>query len=396
MAVEIRPARAEEIEEFKRIASNTLVESPSRYAAIEPEFTLCAFEDGKLTTSYAAWPLTMRFNGVGLPVAGVTLVGTFPIYRRRGNLRKIMTAHFARLREEGERPVAILYASMAAIYQRYGYAVVSTQNAYDIDPRFLRFAVPTDVSGSYRELGDDDFPLLVDLYRRFRKDRTGFVHRGRAMWLAGVIAPAPAGGFLHRIAYEEAGETLGYMIYALQPGQGDPPSHRITVRDLVWLTPSAYRAVWDYFANMDIVRNIVWGRVPLDDPLPNLLLEPKVLGATSRDGLLGRVVDVERAMPGRGYDVEGVLTFEIIDELCPWNTGGWRLETSPDGARVTRHSGEAQLTMPVSTLAMLMFDQINASQAARMGRLQVNDPSALPVWDSVMRTRFRPACTDSF
>jgi predicted acetyltransferase len=396
MAVEIRPARAEEIEEFKRVAGHALVMDPATFVGMEPEFTLCAFEDGKLATSYAAWPLTMRFNGVGLPVAAVTTVGTFPIYRRRGNLRKIMTADFARLHEAGERPIAILYASMAAIYQRYGYAVVSTHNAYNIDPRYLRFAIPTDVSGSYRELGDDDFPLLVNLYRRFREETTGFLHRGRAMWQAGALAPAPSGGILHRIAYEEAGETLGYVIYTIQPGHERLPSHQIAIRDLAWLTPSAYQAIWDYFAKMDLVSSIVWGRVPQDDPLPHLLLEPKMLGTTSTDGLLGRVVDVERAMPGRGYDVAGVLTFEVMDELCPWNAGGWRLEASPDGASVARHSGEAQLAMPVSTLAMLMFDQVRASEAARMGRLQVNDPSALPVWDSVMRTRYRPACTDMF
>ena len=118
MGVEIRPARPDEMDEFKRVASTALVQSPDMYRAIRPEWTLCAFEDGKLATSYAAWPFTMRFNGEGTPVAAVTMVGTLPVYRRRGYLRKITTTHFQLLHEQGERPIAILHASQAAIYQR--------------------------------------------------------------------------------------------------------------------------------------------------------------------------------------------------------------------------------------------------------------------------------------
>jgi len=396
MAVEIRPVRPEELDEFVRVASNALVMSPESFVAIQPEFTLCAFEDGRLATAFASWPLTMRYNGVGIPVGGVTTVGTFPVYRRRGHLRKIMTTYFEQLYETGERPIAILYASMAAIYQRYGYAIVSTNCRYNIEPRHLRFAVHKPVTGSFRELGDDEFPVLVDLYRRFREERIGYVHRGRPMWDANVLAPPPAGQFLHRVVYEENGEPLGYVVYTLQPGAGQLPSQTLTIRDLVWLTIPAYQAVWEYFTSMDLVASVVWGMVPVDDPLPHLLLEPRMLHRTSGDGLLGRIVDVEKALPQRPYEDEGTLTFEIKDDLCSWNQGRWKLEASTEGSSISPTSDDAQVTMPVSTLAMLVFGQLSATEATRMGRLDASEPSALPIWDKVMRTKYRPACADSF
>jgi hypothetical protein len=52
--------------------------------------------------------------------------------------------------------------------------------------------------------------------------------------------------------------------------------------------------------------------------------------------------------------------------------------------------------MPISTLAMLVFGQISATEAARMGRLTVDDHNALPVWDKVMRASYRPFCADLF
>jgi len=186
------------MEEFRRIAGTALLISPELLRGVRPEWTLCAFEDGKLATSYAAWPLTMRFNGEGVPVAGVTAVGTLPIYRRRGYLRKITAAHFELLHERGERPIAILIASLAAIYQRYGYAIASTQNSYNVEPRFLESPLASSVPGAFREVGDDEFGLLVELYRRFRAERNGYLHRGRAMWEAGVLASPPKGGLLSK------------------------------------------------------------------------------------------------------------------------------------------------------------------------------------------------------
>lgn len=115
MALEIRPAKPEEMDEFRHVASTALTILPEHFS-IPAKFTLCAFEDGKLATTYGAWPLTMRFNGEGVPAAGVTSVGTLPIYRRRGYLRKVITKHFALLYEQGERAIAILWASWAAVW----------------------------------------------------------------------------------------------------------------------------------------------------------------------------------------------------------------------------------------------------------------------------------------
>lgn len=399
MVVEIRPARPEEMEEFYRVASTALVLPQGQLQGINPEWTLCAFEDGKLATAYAAWPLTMRFNGEGIPVAGVTFVGTLPIYRRRGYLRKITTRHFELLHEQGERSIAILYASMAAIYQRYGYAVVSTRNSYHVEPRFLQFALPVQVPGKFRELGssDDEFGLLVDLYRRFRVNRIGYSHRARAMWEAGVLAHPPAGGLVGKVVYEEAGEPLGYTVYALEaPTAGSVPGQRLTIRDVIWLSASAYQAIWNYYAQMDLVGELIWDRVPSDDPLPHLLLEPRMLHTTSADGLLGRIIDIERALPKRPYPEEATLIFEVVDALCPWNNGRWKLETSIAEASIKGTNEKPQLMIPISTLTMLVFGQINATEAVRMQRLDVLDPDVLPIWDKAMRTLYRPFCADFF
>ncbi len=396
MGLEIRAARPEEMEELKRVAHASLLVTIS--ADMSPELTLCAFKDGKLATSYVAWELTMRLNGGDIPIAGVTMVGTLPVFRRHGFLKKVTAAHFKQLYEQGEMPIAALHASRSAIYQRYGYAVVQTRNTYKVEPIYLEFADIKPVTGTFRELGDDDFELLADLYRSFISDRTGYLVRSPEIWQKGVLAPPREGSALARIAYEENGEPLGYVIYTanLKREAREMLKHDLFIRDFIWLGPSAYRAIWEYFKRMDLVEHVTWQRAPADDPLPHLLMEPRMLNISSWAGLMGRIIDIEKAVPRRHYEAEGDLTFEIIDEICPWNQGRWKLETSGVESRVSRTDMNPQVVMPVSTLALLVFGQLSATEAARMGRLEAHEPGALPLWDNIMRTRYRTSHADFF
>ncbi|GAI62166.1 unnamed protein product [marine sediment metagenome] len=202
---------------------------------------------------------------------------------------------------------------------------------------------------------------------------------------------------MSKVVYEEEGKPLGYLVYTIETV--DLPEYRgqgLIIRDLVWLETSAYRAMWSYLNHMDRVDKILWQNVPPDDPLPHILLEPEMLNVTSGDGIMARIIDVERALALRRYPVAGTLAFEVLDELCPWNRGHWQMETSTTEATVHRTNTSPQLRMSVSTLAMIIFNQISATEAARMGRLDVLEPSALSLWDMVMRTSYRPFCADGY
>ena len=387
---------------FGRVVGTALARPASDFRDLRPEWTLCAFEDDQLATAYGAWPLQMRFNGVAAPIAAVTTVSTAPVARRRGFLRQITTQHFRQLYELQQQPIAALYASLAAIYQRYGYGIVSTHHRYAVEPRYIQFVHPQTVPGRLRETTKEaEFGLLVELYRKFREERTGYVHRGAAMWAAGVLSEPHGIDVQSIIVYEEAGEPLGYAIYTTGPARpgsasGPGPDQRLEIQDLIWLTPAAYRSFWEYFGRFDLVGQIAWGQVPPDDPLPHLLLEPRMLRDSSSDGFLARIVDVQRGLGVRRYPLAASLRFDLLDDLCPWNTGRWELQTDTDGSEVRRLPAgtDVDLILTPSTLAMLLFNQISASEAARMGRLDVSNAHALSLWDTALRTRYRPFSAD--
>ncbi len=415
MALEIRPYREEEQAAFVRIPSivfgnytgNDPAPPASNFTPIRPEWSLCAFEDGQLATSYGAYPLVIRLNGAKAPMAGVTVVGTLPWYRRRGHLRKIMEADFTRRYEQRMEPIAGLLASMAAIYQRYGYAVCSTAVRYQIDPRMIAFA-PTipPAEGTWREGSKDELPLLERMYREFTKARNGYLHRAPVIWDGQVLGRQPAAGnpadFGPSLVaiYEEGGEPKGYIAYAAKFFEQSPdnagPGQRVWVRDYVWNTAGAYRGMWDHLKTFDLANRIWVNCAPVDDPAPHIMLDPRELDATHRDHLLARILDVERALPLRPYGAEGRVVFELRDEICPWNAGRWALEAGADGASVTRTKDAPQLTLDVSALVQLLFGQVSPSLAVRYRRAEAAPDAPLRLWDAMWRTQYAPFCPDWF
>ncbi len=250
MVIEIRPCRDDaELKALDGVASyvfaNNQPEDPPP-DVLRPEWTRAAFDDGKLVTSYAAYPFTVRLNGRPVQIAGVTAVGTLPTHRRRGLLRRIMVDDHARMKEEGQ-PFAMLWASMGAIYQRFGYGLGSTATNYRVDPQRAAFAFEQPITGSLELLdGEAALETAKPLYREYSAPRNLWVHRAPAMWQRSVFRPENKGEPVYFALYKDAaGRPRGYVVYQTrdveQPGPG--PFQRLTIRDWVALDSQAYRGL---------------------------------------------------------------------------------------------------------------------------------------------------------
>ncbi|MBI2723968.1 MAG: GNAT family N-acetyltransferase [Chloroflexi bacterium] len=416
MTLEIRPYREEEAAAFFRVpaivfgnyAGEAAVAAESeRSWAMRPDWTLCAFEDGELATTYGAFPFGMRLNGAKMSVAGVSFVGSLPQFRRRGHLRKIMETDFRRRHEEGLEPLAILLASVAAIYQRYGYAVTAHAVRYSIDPRWINIApsIPP-ATGRWREAKPDELPLLMQLYRDFIAPRNGMLHRGQYMWnvqalgIGGMPGDNPFGPALVHV-YEEHGQPRGYVTWSAKWLPSSPtdtvgPGQRIQVRDYAYLTPGALRAVWEFFRSFDLAVNVSIDNAPVDDPAMHIMLDPRELNARARDHVLSRIIDLDRTLPQRPYGAEGRFVLQVRDAMCPWNDGTWSLETSAEGARVSASTQAPDISLDISALAQLLFGTLSPTNAVRAGRAEASDHRRLPALDAAFRTEYAPWCPNMF
>ena len=402
MGIEIRAARADEMDQFGAVTEYA-------YAGAfgtggdnvvtrnnQPQWTLCAFVDGRLATTYSVLPLTMRANGRAVALGGVSAVGTLPEFRRRGLLRRITVQSFADMRSRGQA-VAALWASQAAIYQRYGYALASAQMGYRVDPREIGFGDGDGGGASVaRVFGDAGFEAVKRTYIEFVAARTGYLHRAKPMWLNNALSNAQ--GAVHIAVASRAGVPVGYVIYLLHDGSSGhfTRNQEIVVRDLAWLDADAYRSLWSWLARHDLVGRVHWARAPVDDPAGELFVEPRLLHAELRDGIWLRIVDVAAALSGRGYSGRGSLTLQIQDDdLAPWNAGRFRLEVDGDAATVSATTSRADLHLDVKALASLYSGYRSARQLRNWALLEAND-DAVARADALFATTHAPHCPDTF
>jgi predicted acetyltransferase len=408
MSVEFRPLRPDELHEavyagrigFGQSTAAAEVDAwIARHAGVEG--TLAAVEDGAIAAQVMTLPLSVYWNGPTIACGGVTAVNTLPTHRRRGYVRELLTRSLAQMHEAGQ-PVSLLWATMAAIYQRFGYGVAFVAAAARFDPRRLAFVDAVEPPGRLRLIAlEPSLPLLAPVYERFAALRTPMLCRDEHAWdrHRSRIAQQEQHGRPPYLAavYEEGGEVLGYTVYEVASPQSRPAGRQqITVYELVWLSPAAHRALIQMFAAYDLAESVQFASLPIDDPLFWQVQEPRDLQMQIGDGAMLRVVDVAAALEGRGYDADGRVTFLLDDPLCPWNSGGWEIEAEEGVARVRRTSAEPELRLTPRVLALVACGCQPATALARMGLLAASGERALRTADALFRMACAPFCMDRF
>ena len=144
---EFRPIRSGEMKQFLGLQRYVFAGDPAPSKEkreqedknlLEREEPTAAFYKGKLVATFGQFSFRMRFNGKDVRADGVTSVGTEPSHRRKGLVRRLVTDRLHKAHEEGI-PASILWASMGAIYQRFGYGLASSGYKYQFDPRETEF-----------------------------------------------------------------------------------------------------------------------------------------------------------------------------------------------------------------------------------------------------------------
>ncbi|MFC1895514.1 enhanced intracellular survival protein Eis [Thermodesulfobacteriota bacterium] len=401
----IRPARADEMAQYGAIAAYVYAgrygDTPDNLVSrsTHPDWTLCAFVDGRMVTTFATIPFTVRLNGMAAKLGGVSGIGTLPEWRRAGLVRQIMHRAIADMRDRGQS-VAALWASQAAIYQRFGFALGAQMVRYTLDPRDIRFAGQRKASGMCRRHSlDEGFPIIRQVYIDFVSARTCYLHRSRALWNNNTLEERAAEGPIHlAVAYDTQQRPQGYMVYTMRFDKVADAArpHEMIIRDLAWLTQDAYLSLWEFVTRHDLVGRVRHDTAPLDDPAPELFEEPRMLYPHITEGIWMRIIDVAQALQARGYTTAGHLVLEIVeDDMAEWNTNVFNLETDGETAQVTRTTDEPDIRLSIKALASLYSGFRTAQTLANWGLL-AGSRHGIETANHLFRTLYLPHCPDNF
>src|SRR5215831_16043888 len=338
---------------------------------IEYDRTFVASDGGTIAGTTGSFGFRMRVPGALAAVAGVTLVGVLPTYRRRGILSSLMRWQLDDLYERGEA-VAALFASEAVIYSRFGYGRASWQAGYSLRAGEGELAAGAPTDGSLRlRIAEPRAarPELAKVYEAVLGERPGFFARNETWWDR-ALADDPdrrAGASPLRCVLAE--DTAGPRGYALFSG----------------------RERWD------------------QDALLHLLADPRRVRSRVTDALWVRLVDVAGALVQRRYACPVDVVIEVTDDGCGWNRGRWRLTTGAAGppapgtgavagfrATCERTTGPADIALPVQALGAAYLGGTRLGPMAAAGLVAELRPGALAALSAALSWDPAPWCPMMF
>jgi predicted acetyltransferase len=394
----IRPIDENEIDGFINVDEHAFNTSPwsdddRRVALDRFEFdrTLAAFDDTTPVGVTMCYSFQLSVPGLQmLPAAGVTFVAVMPTYRRQGVLSSLMRRQLADVRDRGE-PLAILWASEAVIYGRYGYGRAS----WHLD--FTLHRGEGGLAGSGASAGDGPrlriaepeaaLPELAKVYDAVLASRPGMFGRNDAWWRSVIFDPADdrhGASPLRCLLAEDASGPRGYALYAgVDTWTGFLPENVLTVRELMAADPAASAALCTDLLSRDLTTEFRLPHRPVDDPLLYQLADPRRTRPKLNDNLWVRIVDLPRALAGRRYSCPVDVVLEVRDETLPANAGRWRLSTTagaPGG-------GLAATCVPASSPADVALD-VTELGAAYLGGTRLGALAG-----SGLVTELRPGAT---
>ena len=395
---ELRPVNPEEFVSWlraeSRAHSNRLDHEPEE---LRPHFdlarSLAVFEGSNIIGGCQAHRLEMSIPGGTSAVAGVANVAVQPTHTRQGVMSRMMRRQMNDIHEWGE-PLAALFASESAIYGRFGYGVGTVHESWQIDRHHNAYATKFESPGRIVFVDPEDaIEKLPEVYRRSTAGRPGVFPKPPHKWEEEARHPdahepqprvrGRGRGGLFYAAYEEDGRIDGYAIY-----RSNRPS--ILVTELMAATKEATAALWRFCFDLDLMSNTEAIKRPLDDPLPWMLLDPRRLQRTVRDGVWLRVVDARAALEQRSYLEAGRLTLEVRDDLCDWNNGRFELEGSAEGSTCRATDSSADVTVAVSGLASAYLGTASFTTLADAGLADEHTPGALHRADRMFAVQHQP------
>lgn len=348
---------------------------------LEPGRTIGAFVGDQLVGTADA--VTSRLTlpgGAIVSHAAVTHIGVLPSFTRRGLATDLVHHQLRDFAARGE-VVATLRASEATIYGRYGYGVASSTQTVEVQTARAALRPEVATGGPVRLLdGIDAWDVLPRIYSEHRPARPGTIDRPPVWWQARRLRSESSPGPEYVAVHGMPGSESGFARY--RPIDTEKwfisDQRTIVVEDFFAPTTETYLGLLRFLFGLDLIDRVTFWMLPVDDPLPLLLLDPRAAKVTAvHDETWLRVIDVHRALAARSYAGADAVTVSVVDPLLQDNSTTFAI--SGDGAAPTDRP--AQLHVGIEGLGAVLLGGATWQGLAVAGLARAEDPAVLAAAD---------------
>jgi predicted acetyltransferase len=353
------------------------------------------YDGDRVVGTYRSWDWQLTLPGGATTTAlAVSSVTVRPTHRRRGVLTRMIVPDLADAHDRGV-PLAVLVASEAPIYGRFGFGPAVETATWDVDLALARMAPGVDRAGAVETV---DLPGLREIappvFEAAR--RPGATDRNPHWWdVECHLTPTPGEKRGPRAAVVHRGPDgtpEGYAVYSWKDDWQERVCRTVvSVHDLQAVTDRAYASLWDYLVGLDLVARVRAQDRPVDEPLPWLLTDLRAARRTaSCDLVWARLLDPAAALSARRYESPGRAVLEVTDPLGH-AAGRFGLDVDDDGTgRAAVTGDDPHLTLGVDVLSSIYLGGGDLHAALTAGRVDEHVPGALDRVARLLRTTRAP------
>jgi predicted acetyltransferase len=287
-------------------------------------------------------------------------------------------------------PVATLRASEATIYERYGYGAATSSQTVEVQTARAALRPGLATGGPVRLLDPAQvWEVLPRIYADNRPSRPGTIDRPDVWWHSMRLRTESGSGPWYVAVHGAAGSETGFARY--RPIDTDKwfvsDQRTIVVEDFFAPDIESYLGLLRFLLELDLIDRVVFFMLPVDDPLPWLLLDRRAAKPTAtHDETWLRIVDVEKTLAARQYADGGAVTIAVDDALLPDNPV--TVSINGDGAeRVDQHP---QLHVGVAGLAAALLGGATWHSLSVAGLARAEDPAHLAAADRLFAVQQSP------
>jgi predicted acetyltransferase len=369
----------------------------------DPERVFGGYAEGRCVATLRTFPTSLTIPSgpaecAELPVDALTQVTVAATHRRRGLLTQMLTRSLADAKDRGE-VASFLRAAEWQIYGRFGYwPAVLGANYRIMSMRRPQILAP---ETAHQLIGVDPEHLseaAAEVHRRVRLRRAGHIERTDADWqrrlgLNGLRLPGEREPVCV-VARNAEGRVDGYAMWRASEGDWllEPDQAQVTIDEVLAATDDAYRALWHYLLNLDLVRVLLLQGYAVDEPLEWLLSDGRVAQRTwIGDNEWLRLLDVPAALSARRYAGTDRLVLEVVDRDGGWAAGRYTLDGGPAHAECrATPAATADLRLSQRALAGIYLGGNTMRSQQLAGLVDEETPGAAARLESMFRTAQQP------
>ncbi len=267
-------------------------------------------------------------------MGGIAGVATWPENRRKGHVSQLLGQALKVMKEEGQT-LSFLHPFSIPFYRKYGWELYAEYKNYIITSK--QFPPKIEYPGKVvRDI--KDISILNKLYQSFASCYQGTLVRDEEWWKYTVLDHTKYSA----VYYSLDGEPQGYVLYELK-------DKMLVCNEFVYLNEEARKALWTFFSNHDSrIEQVKLTMVPVDDNLPYMLPDPRVIQETI-PYFMARIVDIDSFLQQYTFEAgnRSELTIQIDDAAASWNAGLWKISINEQGqAKVTKVMEEKEEIRP--------------------------------------------------